>query len=306
MPEKCRLRKQRQARSENAEHVFRQLHAHFNDPRLDLVCKANLTGELFPRGNLKKTQQRKMFRFAASCTGRFFTRKLCKMVVRKLLQSPDLDLRPPRSPSESWAQWAERQLKRLQQLASRAKRLTMDDWETQPMSAEQADALKVRALQRHVYIHIYIAYNIYSSKYEPCMQGPGPRPSPQRPCTFQADFVLREKTMPVPEALAFQLSNIQLDWYMHAIRRAQLLNPSCLGTASHQRAHGSRLLGAQIQQVTCVRGFSRRLPRRFLVRPTRRPSSIDLLYTRHCWSLAISVCARMKRTHFGTTPTGEK
>ena len=111
--------------------------------------KVSDTGTLFHRGTMRKAQQRRIFSFIANdkefYKGRFFTTKLCRMVVKKLalkLQS-DVCIFPMTQ------QWLEQQSKRLLNLCRKAKKLPaekqqrvkpkkkMDQSDTLPYEPEQ-------------------------------------------------------------------------------------------------------------------------------------------------------------------------
>ena len=80
------------------------------------------TGTLFPRCvHLRKTKNR-IFTFLRTFKGRIFTRKLCQSVCRKLL----LRLAVPLDPQKDIKEIANIQALRLQKLARRAKRLSME------------------------------------------------------------------------------------------------------------------------------------------------------------------------------------
>ena len=139
---------QKCARIKTSEHIFSCLHACFQacESYADLV---NHTGELFPRGNLKKKNVRNLLEFVSgpACRGRVFTARVCRMVIRKLMRS-DLELKPPRDPEESWNTWLDRQSRRLQLLARSAKKRAMDTAETQVLSADCADKLAAAGQER--------------------------------------------------------------------------------------------------------------------------------------------------------------
>lgn len=87
--------------------------------RLD-VDNIQLTGQLMPRGTLKKRSIRALFTWVHEFPGRVFTYPLLKMVVRKLLRSIG-DV--PRNPKQSYGGYVASQAKRLGILAHRAKRI---------------------------------------------------------------------------------------------------------------------------------------------------------------------------------------
>ena len=117
----CRAHVQKQVRSGNAKFVARRLSSPCEEPSVE---KINCTGELFPRGSLQRLQVRRLFSFVHDpiCHGRFFTARLCKLVVRKLLREGRMS--PAVDPSESMDAWVKKQAKRLQYICMRAKRST--------------------------------------------------------------------------------------------------------------------------------------------------------------------------------------
>ena len=87
--------------------------------RLD-TDSIQLTGQLFPRGNLKKRSVRCLFSWVHQFPGRVFTTPLLNMVIRKLLRSIG-DV--PRNPKQSYGGYVSSQAKRLGILARRSKRI---------------------------------------------------------------------------------------------------------------------------------------------------------------------------------------
>ena len=151
---------QKSARQKNAGHIFSCLHACFQacDGYADVV---NHTGELFPRGDLRKKKVRTLVEFASgpACRGRVFTTRVCRMAIRKLMRS-DLELKPPRDPEESWNTWLDRQSRRLQVLVRSAKKRAMDAADTQVLPADCADKM---AAARPFKLHMLRALNMTSA-----------------------------------------------------------------------------------------------------------------------------------------------
>ena len=104
-------RAQRATRASDLSDALWRVHM----PHSDL----EVTGELFPRGTLRRRSNRQRLAFLADFAGRFFTRKICLKAIKKLVH--EHDLRPLRQPSESMAQWCQRQAVKLQRVAKRAK-----------------------------------------------------------------------------------------------------------------------------------------------------------------------------------------
>ena len=123
----------RRKRAERADQLFRAL-ARYSSSHDHLA----VTGELFPRGNLKSRQVQEQLRFLADFSGRFFTRRVCVRAVLLLLT--ELQIQPPRQ--ETAEEWSKRQASRLQLLAKRTKALArarshamaLDDMETLPFA----------------------------------------------------------------------------------------------------------------------------------------------------------------------------
>ena len=80
------------------------------------------SGRVVPRGSLKRRCVRNLFNFIPGrFSGRVFTKKLCRLIVRDLVRR--LDFVPIRDPLESFGTWVNREAGRLQQIAQRAKKL---------------------------------------------------------------------------------------------------------------------------------------------------------------------------------------
>jgi len=128
---------QKSQRQERSEFVVDKLKALvFDDDHLELVAK---TGELFPRGSLKQPRLRRAFSFTAECIGRFFTARLCRVIVRKLMR--DLGICPILAPGQSLRNWLELQSNRLKYLSARSKRSTSVDDSPQPDAARTPAAM---------------------------------------------------------------------------------------------------------------------------------------------------------------------
>ena len=87
--------------------------------RMD-VDQAQVTGQLFPRGTLKKPANKNLFDWVHCYNGTVWTKKLLKQVVRVLLrnvQNIAVD------PSKSYGQFVSQQSKRLGCLIRQAKRI---------------------------------------------------------------------------------------------------------------------------------------------------------------------------------------
>ena len=115
----CRASVQKRMRCGNAKFVVRRLGSLCEEDSVEAV---NRTGELFPRGSLQRLAVRRLFSFVhePACHGRFFTARLCKQVVRKLVREGRMN--PPLDPQDSVADWIAKQAKRLQYICKRSKR----------------------------------------------------------------------------------------------------------------------------------------------------------------------------------------
>lgn len=83
------------------------------------------TGDLFPRGNMKKVKVRRMFSPWLHKTGnvRYFTKPVTKCAVEVLLGS--LSFVPPRKPGERWDKYVACQAARLHELGRAAKKSSL-------------------------------------------------------------------------------------------------------------------------------------------------------------------------------------
>ena len=159
----------KQSRQCNAAYVVKRLKTSYND---ELIRDVNRTGEMFPRGSLQKLVMRRFFAFVhdSRCAGRFFTARLCRLVVRKLYS--ELLLSPARDPSVSLQTWLSKQGQRLQYLCMRMKRSTyvfpeepsscevhaMDSGlETQLVPSEELDAIAAPGLALFLETHTHCA-----------------------------------------------------------------------------------------------------------------------------------------------------
>ena len=84
------------------------------------------TCTLFHRGTMRKSRQRQIFKFIANdkrfYRGRFFTTKLCRMVVKRLALKLQSDI----CSFPMTASWLEEQTSRLLKLCRKAKKLPAD------------------------------------------------------------------------------------------------------------------------------------------------------------------------------------
>ena len=109
---------QKLMRLNNASEIASHLHE-----RLDTE-NVQVTGELFPRGTLKRRQTKFLFEWVPQYKGRLFTQQLLKIVVRKLLRW----IGPiPQDPKLSFGCFVKRQALRLGHLIRQAKRVKVRD-----------------------------------------------------------------------------------------------------------------------------------------------------------------------------------
>lgn len=115
-----RMSLQRKERNRKAELIVKWVWPHMDTERVEM------TGDLWPRGSLKKRRVRELFQpWIHRCKGRWFTLKTAKLACRKLhdqLPSP-----PNRNPALSFGQYIKVQAKRLLQLSRAAKESAMCD-----------------------------------------------------------------------------------------------------------------------------------------------------------------------------------
>ena len=79
-----------------------------------------MTGQLFPRGTLKSSKNRRLFDWVAHYPGRVFTSALRKLVIKKLLR---LIGQVALNPSQTFGEFVNQQSHRLGRLVRQAKRL---------------------------------------------------------------------------------------------------------------------------------------------------------------------------------------
>lgn len=85
--------------------------------------KIESTGALWPRGNLKRLENRKFFAFVHRFPGRVFTERLTRLVVKKLFHRlADAGVHPPRDPNLSDSEWFDRQALKLRRFCRSAKK----------------------------------------------------------------------------------------------------------------------------------------------------------------------------------------
>ena len=87
--------------------------------RVDLE-HIQLTGQLFPRGTLKSSKNRRLFNWVGEYHGRIFTSSLLRLAVKKLLR---LAGPLPLNPKQSYGNFVQQQSERLGRLIRQAKRL---------------------------------------------------------------------------------------------------------------------------------------------------------------------------------------
>ena len=93
--------------------------AHYLMDRLDLE-HIGLTGQLFPRGTLKSSKNRRLFNWVGEFQGRVFTSPLLRLAIKKLLR---LVGPLPLNPKQSYGDFVKQQSERLGRLVRQAKRL---------------------------------------------------------------------------------------------------------------------------------------------------------------------------------------
>ena len=78
------------------------------------------TGQIFPRGSLKKRVLRKVFSWTPSIKGRVFTKPLLKLVTRKIIREVGI---VPMDPKKTFGSFVNQQARRFGMLARQAKRI---------------------------------------------------------------------------------------------------------------------------------------------------------------------------------------
>lgn len=86
--------------------------------RMD-VEQAQMTGQLFPRGSMKRVANKELFGWVHTYSGRVWTKPMLKQVVRVLLRTIDI----PMDPSKTFGSFVTQQSKRLRHLIRQAKRV---------------------------------------------------------------------------------------------------------------------------------------------------------------------------------------
>ena len=104
------------------------------------------TCTLFHRGTMRKAAQRQIFGFIANdkdfYRGRFFTTKLCRMVVKKLaLKKLALKLQSDVCIFPMTEHWLQQQSARLLKLCRKAKKLPVQRKRQKPKEMDAADTL---------------------------------------------------------------------------------------------------------------------------------------------------------------------
>lgn len=109
---KAALQKQKRAR-------LAHLITGFLMSRLDAE-EIQRTGQIFPRGTLKKRVLRKVFSWTPCIKGRVFTKPLLKLVVRKIIREVGI---VPMDPKKTFGSFVNQQARRFGMLARQAKRI---------------------------------------------------------------------------------------------------------------------------------------------------------------------------------------
>lgn len=118
-----RAAQQKFARNRKASEVASYLYE-----RLDLDT-VQMSGQLMPRGTLKRRQNRHIFEFAGNFHGRTFTSQLVRLVIKKLMRM----VGPiPQDPNLSYGAYVKQQSKILRKFLRQAKRLKdSGSWQNQ-------------------------------------------------------------------------------------------------------------------------------------------------------------------------------
>ena len=93
--------------------------AYFLLDRLDLEA-IQMTGQLMPRGSLKRRQNRQIFDWVGQFNGRTFTSQLVRLVIKKLMRMVG---QIPLDPKVTYGAYVKQQSKILRKLIRQAKRL---------------------------------------------------------------------------------------------------------------------------------------------------------------------------------------
>ena len=157
----CRRNVQFEVRSKKACHVAACLVGRIN---VDLALK---TGDLFPRGSLKRKNVRHAFSWMSEMQGRVFTTRFSRMVVKKIMRS--IQFHPPLDMDV----WVKAQADRLQKLARSVKKGTraMAD-DTCPMLPEEADCMAAPCIHDaymqvlHIYIYIHTSSIVFAARFK--------------------------------------------------------------------------------------------------------------------------------------------
>lgn len=96
-------------------------------PLMD-VERIERTGQMWPRGTLRKRRVRKVFeaQWLREVQGRVFTRILCLDIVSRLLEM--IGVQPTRPPDQSLNQWRKSQAVRFHTLCRHAKKQRYAAW----------------------------------------------------------------------------------------------------------------------------------------------------------------------------------
>lgn len=86
--------------------------------RMD-VDQVQMTGQLFPRGSMKKLANKELLDWVHTFNGRVWTKPMLKQIIRVLLRTIDV----PMDPSKTFGNFVNQQSKRLGYLIRQAKRL---------------------------------------------------------------------------------------------------------------------------------------------------------------------------------------
>ena len=89
--------------------------------RLD-ADRITTTGELFPRSSFKRASMKELFDFCKTYPGRTFTKALCKLVIRKLVNDLGRDV-IPKDPNMTFGKFIAKQGLKFQRLVQKAKRV---------------------------------------------------------------------------------------------------------------------------------------------------------------------------------------
>ena len=128
--------------------------------RLDMD-KVRMTGQLVPRGDLKKETNRTLFDWVnnSQFNGRTFTKPVLRLVIRKLMRNITFPLDPENK------NFVAQQAKRLRTLIRSAKRLK-ESFQKHTLNIAQWGQFKLRITSWHVFQDVYIhTYSTYIYMY---------------------------------------------------------------------------------------------------------------------------------------------